>query len=514
MRVRRPNCRDSLRFEAERSKIVRAPCSRNYTLRNSLVHNKVARIVFAALLGAAILGGNERTNAAERTFSAGAATADLTPQTGVSLDGPISKPGPARGVHDPLTARALVLKLGETCILIVVNDMCLIDRDVYDEAKRIVEQQTGIPIQNQLMSATHSHATPRVVRISTRQPDEAYRRFVAQRIAKAAAVAYHRLAPAKIGFGTFNIPELVASRRFLCDVGSVEANPFGETGERVKSVAGRSRAIIGPAGPTDAECSILSVRHADGQPLAVLANFSVHYCGGYAPGQVSADYFGYYARRLTEKLDHGESDHHPFVGIMSNGTSGDIGTFQGTPRQAAWIRMEHFGKLLADETVVLLEDLEHHVPTTLAVASSELELAVRKPNADRVAWARRLLAEPAGNEVHRWSRVYAQETLHLADYPERYSLQLQAIRVGEIGIAAAPCEIFAETGLAIKKSSPFEHTFTVELSNGYSGYLPTPQQHDWGGYETWPARSSHLEREAEPKIRDKLLRLLREVGNR
>ena len=477
-----------------------------------LVRTASEQILAAAILLVATFSGNDRINAADAIFQAGAANADLTPETGVSLDGPISKPGPVRGVHDPLTARAIVLKLGETSVLIVVNDMCLIDREVYDEAKRIVQQQTGIPVQSQLMSATHSHATPRVVRISTRPPDEAYRHFVAQRIAEAAVAADRNLAPAKIRFATFNKPELVASRRFLCKQGSVEVNPFGERGERVKSVAGRSGAFIRPAGPVDPEFSVLSVQHLHGRPLAVLGNFSVHYCGGYAGGLVSADYFGYYARRLAELLSSGDGQKGSFVGIMSNGTSGDIGSFQGTSRRAAWVRMEHFGNRLADETAALLENAEHHVPTALAVASHELELAVRKPNADRIAWARQLLADPAAKGPHRWSRVYAQETLQLADYPDRYSLQLQAIRLGEIGIAAVPCEVFAETGLAIKESSPMQHTFTIELANGYSGYLPTLEQHEWGGYETWPARSSHLEKEAEPKIQAELLRLLQQVA--
>ena len=36
---------------------------------------------------------------------AGAATAEITPQAGVSLDGPISKNGLVTGVHDPCFAR-------------------------------------------------------------------------------------------------------------------------------------------------------------------------------------------------------------------------------------------------------------------------------------------------------------------------------------------------------------------------------------------------------------------------
>ena len=471
-----------------------------------------ALLALAAFLFATLTYIPSSAAAADGVFRAGAATADLTPGEGVSLDGPISKPGPVRGVHDPLTARALVLELGDTTVAIVVSDMCLIDRDVYDRAKAMVCRQTGIPVQNQLMSATHSHATPRMVRISTRPPDEAYRKFVAERIAQAVAAAHHNMAPAQVGFGTFVTEDLIACRRFLCKEGTVGVNPFGKSGECIKSVAGTSSAIIRPAGPVDHEFSVLSIQHVDGRPLAVLGNFGVHYCGGYAGGQVSADYFGVYARHLAERLASGDDD-ALFVGIMSNGTSGDIGSFRSTGgRSPAWERMEHFGTLLADQTIKLLEEIEYRVPTTLAVATDELKLAVRKPDAERIAWAKQFLADPAAKGFHRWSRIYAQETLHLATFPDRRSIPLQAIRIGEIGIAASPCEMFAETGLAIKQSSPLKYTFTMELANGYSGYLPTPQQHAWGGYETWPARSSHLETDAEPKIRAELLGLLEIVA--
>jgi hypothetical protein len=51
----------------------------------------------------------------------------------------------------------------------------------------------------------------------------------------------------------------------------------------------------------------------------------------------------------------------------------------------------------------------------------------------------------------------------------------------------------------------------MELANGSSGYLPTPQQHALGGYETWPARSSYLELDAETQIRQTALDLLRKL---
>ena len=86
------------------------------------------------------------------------------------------------------------------------------------------------------------------------------------------------------------------------------------------------------------------------------------------------------------------------------------------------------------------------------------------------------------------------------------------MRIGELGIAAVPTETYAETGLAIKQNSVLKPTFIVSLANGYSGYLPTPRQHELGGYTTWLARSSFLEVAAEPKLRTELLRLLGKVA--
>ena len=71
--------------------------------------------------------------------------------------------------------------------------------------------------------------------------------------------------------------------------------------------------------------------------------------------------------------------------------------------------------------------------------------------------------------------------------------------------------VFVEIGLELKEKSPFKSTFTISLANGYNGYLPTPEHHALGGYETWRARSSYLEVEASPKITAKMLDLLASV---
>ncbi len=77
---------------------------------------------------------------------------------------------------------------------------------------------------------------------------------------------------------------------------------------------------------------------------------------------------------------------------------------------------------------------------------------------------------------------------------------------------AIPCEVFAEIGLELKRRSPLRPTFTIDLANGYNGYLPSSEQHALGGYETWRATSSYLEVQASRKMTEALLEMLAEVA--
>jgi hypothetical protein len=143
----------------------------------------------------------------------------------------------------------------------------------------------------------------------------------------------------------------------------------------------------------------------------------------------------------------------------------------------------------------------------LGVAQTEIKLGVRLPGEADVARAEQILAKAKGTELKTPEQVYARETVLMKDYPKEVPVIIQAMRIGDVGIAAIPCEVFVEIGLAIKDKSPFMPTFTIELANGCNGYLPTPEQHKFGGYETWRARSSYLEVNAAPKIVETVMEL-------
>lgn len=84
------------------------------------------------------------------------------------------------------------------------------------------------------------------------------------------------------------------------------------------------------------------------------------------------------------------------------------------------------------------------------------------------------------------------------------------LRIGDVCIGSMPNEIFCEIGLDFRQRSPVQPAFLVSLAHGYFDYLPTPKQHELGGYETWVA-TNRLELNASDKMLGALLKMVAEV---
>lgn len=454
----------------------------------------------------------------EKQFRAGAHAQDITPlKFPISVNGGMSD-RQAVGTNDRLHARCLVLDDGGTRLAFAVCDSCMIPREITDAAKRLASDKTGIPPQNILISATHSHTTPTVGGVFQSDPDEAYQKYLAEQIAKGIATAVSKSASARIGWGVGKDATQVFNRRWYLKPDILNPDPFGRTTDKVRMNPGY-KDLLKPAGPIDPEVSILSVQTLDGRPIALLANYSLHYVGN-TPSQngktlLSADYFAAFAERIGQLLDAPAG----FVGIMSNGTSGDINNvdFAGGPRKG--VEPYEQCRLVADSVAraafAAHKNVKHHDWVELAAATKEIELGVRLPSDSDVAEAKEILAKAKSPEnLAKREEIYARETVLLAKYPPKVKAILQALRIGELGIATNPCETFVEIGLDLKKKSPLQPTFVIELANGYNGYLPTPEQHTLGGYETWRARSSYLEVDAATRISRTMLELLNQVAGK
>jgi hypothetical protein len=457
---------------------------------------------------------SQTTAGPSRVLKAGAATSNITPPIGTPTVGGWA-PVPSTHVYDDLHVRCLALDDGTSRLVFAVVDSVGVPREVFDEAKRLVQQETGVSPDNQMMSATHTHSA-----VSARganalvmgAPFDDYQKFLVRRIADGVRRALNNLEPARIGWGSGRVPQHLFNRRSLLKEGKTDTNPFGGQ-DRVVTNKGSHPDRLKAAGPTNPEVYFISVQSANGRPIALLANYWLHYVGGAPAGSISADYFAMFCDRIQQLL--GANAQSPaFVGILANGPCGDVNNIGGgTPgvKYGPGERMRLVADDVAHEVVRVHRTLKFHDWVELKAAKAELELKMRHPTPELVARAQQVLARPANaSPIHVREVAYAQRTMDAKNWPDTTSIVMQTFRIGDLGIAAVPFETFTETGLEIKARSPFKDTFTIELANGSYGYLPTPEQHELGGYETWLG-TNRVETEASRKIVTKLLDLFKQV---
>jgi hypothetical protein len=474
---------------------------------------RIARALAAGLAWCCawqIAGRPAQAAQSPRLFRAGAAVVDVTPrQLPVRVAGNITEVW-ANRVEDPLHVRSLALDDGRTTILIGVVDSCLMPREMLDAAKTAASRATGVPVERMLIAATHTHSAPAVTGVHGTDPHLDYREFLTGKIAEALAQAHQNLRPARIGWGADVCHEFVFCRRWVMKPGTALTVPFtGRTHNEAQMNPGHDNTNkLHQTGPVDPAVTVLALQTPEGQPLALLANYSTHYAG--APN-VSADYFGVFARRIGELLGTANGP-VPFVGLMSNGTSGDANCIDFSRPRREFDRFS-VAEAVAQAALRAYRTIRFEDWAPLAMREERLTLGVRQPPPDELALAASYYREHVqGHPVRNWEENYARETVLVSQMPPRVELKLQALRIGQLGITAIPCEVYGSTGLRLKARSPLGLTMNISLANGHHGYLPPPDQFPLGGYTTWRARTSYLETNAEPRIVESVLRLLGRVA--
>ncbi|MFO7974812.1 MAG: LamG-like jellyroll fold domain-containing protein [Candidatus Hydrogenedentota bacterium] len=450
--------------------------------------------------------GQRRT----KELRAGAAAVDITPETLPVISSGGFLESTADQVHDSLFARGLVLDDGAKRIALVVVDTLMMPRELLDRVKREASAATGIREEHMLIAATHTHSAPSVMGALGSRCDETYAAFLPDRLVECIRQTDANRVPARVGWAGVTDTEDTNCRVWIRRPDRIGTDPFGDDTIRAMMHPGyQNPDYIGPCGPEDPVLSMLAVQTAEGLPLALLANYSMHYFG--AP-PVSADYFGAFCSEMERRIAPTQNAPR-FVAMMSHGTSGDQHWMDySQPKKD--ISIDTYAARVADKAMEAWQRVDYADNAALGMAETKLELDRRTPSPERLAWAKKIRAAMGERTVPKdKTEVYALEQLYLDAEPRR-ELRLQALRVRNFAITAIPCEVYAISGLKLKRRSPFALTMNIELANGAEGYIPPPELHPFGGYNTWPARTAGLETTAEPKIVEAVVRLLEGLGDK
>lgn len=333
-------------------------------------------------------------------------------------------------------------------------------------------------------------------RVGEVQPDPDYMRWVVRRVADSVALAVRRLRPARISWGSGEVYGISFCRRYRMRNGYVQMNPGRGNPE-----------IVEPASPIDPQVGVLLVETPEGQPISVVAQFSLHYVGTDDGRAVSADYYGHFDRFMRRTLGD------QCIPMLFNGTSGQINNVNvfDPHQEAGHKQARRVASILGGEVLKVLSRITPQSEIRIRGESQQVTLARKELTEDDLNVAKAVLD---GNDPHPDSGpfswvvgqpipaglrpMYAKECLLLNDLPEQISSEVQVIRIGDSAWVGLPGEIFTEIGLAIKKSSPCPHTFVIGLANDCLAYIPTDKAfEEQGGYETWAAAWNPVGKGAE-----------------
>ena len=466
-------------------------------------------------------------------FKAGASRIVITPPVGVELAG--DGFGPSVGILDELEAHALFLSHGETSAAIVTTDLLMLGTDTVINVRRRIQETIGIPGENVILSASHSHSTPSLFPL--RQwgiVDEAYRCVLEAQLVGLVNMACGNAQEARLGIGLGHVNNISENRRILggptdpeLPVLRIDEAPGASIAS--KAASGLSNSLLPPGAPT-----FLSTHRppsesiAFGKPIAVLTSFGCHPVTVHSYGNLySADYPGHLRSVVRSVLGQ------QTVVMFTLGLAGDInpaGYVRGGT-SPAWARQ--IGSILGCEAArVALDPLYVYEPQVrTACTQVDLPLSPLPPAKDLRKMAEQFAADAIQLEAKGvpWKeasipaiqRDWAQDALReweQGQLKRTISCELQALRIGPVGLLACPLELFTETGMAIRQESPADITVFVTNANGGIGYLPTRDAYSQASDYANPQGLAPkvygiyaLAEDAEPQVRQAAFRLLKSL---
>ena len=135
----------------------------------------------------------------------GRAAVKITPPNGMIMRGDfVLKPG---SIHDELYSKALVVEKDGAKAALVVCDLIGVSRSIVEQARQLIQKDSGIPGERVMISGTHIHTGPllagrsRPAGGSTAPAVVDYTASLPGKIAESVRLAASRLAPARVSAG-------------------------------------------------------------------------------------------------------------------------------------------------------------------------------------------------------------------------------------------------------------------------------------------------------------------------
>lgn len=439
-------------------------------------------------------------------FKCGFYEREITPPLGCHLSG-YGNLRPATDVKDRLMARACVISDGSESVALIAVDALRAHRKIRDKIAERVSEFTGIPKENVLVAATHSHTgIPDPDFDNHPELGDAQKHYFdvfADIIADCAILAYKRLEESEMTFGIGEVNGISFCRDYIMKNSTPRTNP------------GRLNPdIVGPASETDNELPVLFMKSEYGKALGAIISFACHLdcVGGF-------EFSGDFASELSKQLKktYGED----FVTVFFMGAAGDINHFNVKVKKDAPDHYRLMGRKIAGEAIKTIAFAKPVAGEELMCRFRTIQIPRREVTEEQYANAKHIVAtikEEDGaklaaddTKTNMYYLMMARKLLSvMAEVPEISDVPLHYIRIGELELFGFPSEVYCYFGRDVKARCGNDKRIVISYCNGLFGYIPTRDLFYDTIYESAPG-SNRLCSDAGYMMVDALLEMREEA---
>ena len=392
----------------------------------------------------------------------------------------------AEGILDNLYMNVLALQSGDNTILLISVDNCGLKQEKIKVFKEIITERTGVPSENIMISATHTHTAPDIDPFSDDEIIKTYTDLIKTRFADASSYAIADLRDAKMGYGKGVAPNVAFGRRYLMKDGSTKTNPGVNNPDIVK-----------PIGEVDESVNVLRFDR-EGADTIVFVQFANHpdVVGG---SKISADWPGLLRTTVEKTLDNTKC-------IFFNGAQGDVNHVNVHPKPGdlngmfmdfddvarGYAHARYIARVVTGGVLQAYDKVNYVDVPCLKSIQKVINIPSNRPDPKDIPEAHRI------NDLHNAGKdneipysgmmlttvvAEAERMIMLENGPDTLDMLLSGIAIGPVAIIGIPGEPFTGIGLALKDTGEFDMILPCCASNGYEGYFPMQDSYDEGGYE-------------------------------
>lgn len=372
----------------------------------------------------------------------GAIRVDITPASDAALpmSGYAGRTEGFKAIHDPLHLRTIVVDDGKNQAALVSCEVIGFSNALWDDITRNLAAATGIPRENILLAAVHTHAAPSLGTYEGKLTEKqvAYVEKLKKAIVDSVLDAKKNLQPAKVGFGT----------------GHANVN----MNRRARDDQGGWMLGNNPEGVSDKTVAVIRFDSLAGEPIAIVTNYGVHGTVlGQGNLQISSDLPGSTARFVEQHFGD------KIVAPWTSGTSGDQDPIYRTGTD--FRNVAALGRILGEEVIQVADSIK----TSPRARVRAMQSVVTCPG-------KRTVQAPGPGREYKWEDA------------DPVSIRLSLLVINDIAITGVSGEVLTNIGLRLKKESPFTRTIMVTHCNGSSGYLPDDAAYEQVSYEITTTR--------------------------